>query len=184
MEEFIATTILKQKKTFYKAYDFAGDQIFGNGAEISELKNKFKKTGKLLAEGVLATRKLARQENVRTLNNQKDSRINDIKSIRSKKPEKENDKTKNPEREKVSEKTKLVQMEKEQDAKNTVEYKDLAHIIDKDERSHEKGEPSSNLENPNQEDQFHEEEKSEREMELEQIRSENEEREQDLEIDL
>jgi hypothetical protein len=176
------------KKTYYKAYDFNADQIFGNGYDISELKNKFKKSGKFMADFVLATRRVARQKNVRIPINHKTARINDIKAIRDKKTDKEKGKTKNPEKKEINEKTKLNQMEKEQDAKNAVQYKDLAHLIEGEkayERSQEKVEANSNIENPNQEnqspeDQSLESEKSERDMELEQIRADNDDREQDI----
>jgi hypothetical protein len=170
------------KKTYYRAYDFAGNQVFVNCFDISELKNKFKRSGKFLAEVSLATRKQARQVNIKLPNDQKVSRINDIKTIRDKKAGKEKEKTKDQQKDKVSEKTKLNQMEKEQDAKNPAQFKDLANIIDKEmdnDRSHEKSESSSN-----QEDQSLEEEKSEREIELEEIRADNEDRDQDREIDL
>lgn len=172
------------KRSYYQAYDFAGNQVFVNCFDISELKNKFKKSGKFLAEMSLATRKLARQEPRRLPNNQKGSRINDIKTIRDKKTDKEKEKTKD--QEKVSEKTKLNQMEKEQDAKNPVHYKDLGNVIKAEQgnnKSHEVPKSTSNPENTNQadqEDQGQETGKSEREMELEEIRADNDEREQDI----
>ena len=175
------------KKTYYKAYDFNGDQIFGNGFDISELKNKFKKSGKFMADFVLATRRVARQENIRLPNNQKATRINDIKSIRDKKTDKEKGKTKVPEKEKLNEKAKLNQMEKEQDVKNAKQYKDLAHLIEGDkayERPQENDKAESNPENTDQEDQSLEGEMSEREMELEQIRDDNEDREQDQDVEI
>jgi len=175
------------KKSYYQAYDFNGDQIFGNGADISELKNKFKKSGKFLADMAIATRKLARQQNVKLLNPQKEIRKDDLKAVRNKKTEKDKEKTKDPEKGKITEKSKLNQMEKEQDAKNSVQYKDLAHIIDKEmgiDRPSEKQEAGPNPENEKQEDKNLEEtEMSERDLELEQIRSENEERDQDIEMD-
>lgn len=177
------------KKTYYQAYDFNGDQIFGNGCDISELKNKFKKSGKFMGDIVLATRRAARQENVRFPNNHKTNRIHDIKSIRDNKTNKEKEIRKDPEKEKTSEKTRLTQIEKEQDAKNHIQHRDLAHLIEEDkpiDMPKEKGEPSTKVENPNQEEQSleTEDEKSERELELEQIRADNEDREQDLEIDI
>jgi len=174
------------KKTYYQAYDFAGNQIFGNGIDISELKNKFKKSGKFLADMVIGIRRAALQVNIRPRMNQNRSRVNDIKTIRDKKNDKDKGKTKDPEKEKVSEKTKLNQMGKEQDSKNPVQYKDLAHIIEGEmgnARSQEKTESTQNPENTdkaNQEDHFQETEKSEREMELEGIRADNDDREQDI----
>lgn len=172
------------KKTYYRAYDFAGNQVFVNCFDISELKNKFKKSGKFLAEVSLATRKQARQVNLKLPNDQKVSRINDIKSIRDKKTDKEKLKTKD--QEKVSEKTKLNQMEKEQDEKNHVQYKDLGNVIDKEQennKSHDILESTPNPENTSQadqEDQSQEDEKSDREMELAEIREDNDDRAQDM----
>lgn len=171
------------KKTYYRAYDFNGDQIFGNGYDISELKNKFKRSGKFMADIVLATRRVSRQEKVRFPINQKNTRENDIKSIRDKKTDKEKEKTKAPEKEKLNEKAKLNQMEKEQDEKNAIQYKDLGHLIEGEkvyEKSQEKVETNSNQENTDQKDQSLESEKSEREMELEGIRADNDDREQDI----
>jgi hypothetical protein len=175
------------KKTYYRAYDFAGNQVFVNCFDISELKDRFKKSGKFLAEVSLATRKQARHVNLKIPNDQKVSRINDINSIRDKKTGKEKEKTKDQQKDKDSEKTILNQMEKEQDAKNPTQYKDLANIIDEEtenDRSHENSESSSNHEDSYQEDQALEEEKSERETELEEIRADNEDKDQDREIDL
>jgi hypothetical protein len=175
------------KKTYYRAYDFQGTQIFGNGFDITELKNKFKKNGKFMADMSIATRNQARQASIKIPNEQKTSRVNDINSIRDKKAGKEKENPKDKEKEKANEKTKLNQMEKEQDAKNATQYKDLANIIDKEMengRSQEKSESNPNPEDANQENQPIEEEKSERDMELEEIRADNEDRDQDLEIDL
>jgi len=174
------------KKTYYKAYDFNGDQIFGNGFDISELKNKFKKSGKFMADMVIGISRAALKVNFRPPINQNPVRVNDIKSIRDKKNVRDKRKEKYPEKEKLSEKTKLNQMEKEQDAKNPVQYKDLAHIIEGEmgnDRPQEKTESVQNPENTdkaNQEDQFQETEKSERESELEEIRADNDDREQEM----
>jgi len=174
------------KKTYYQAYDFNGDQLFGNGLDISELKNKFKKTGKFMADMVIGIRKAARQVNIKPEKNQDRSRVNDIKTIRDKKNGRDKEKTKDPEKEKISEKNKLNQMEKEQDEKNYVQYKDLGNVIDKEQeniKSHDGPESTSNPENTNQaeqEDQSQESEKSDREMELAEIREDNDDREQDM----
>jgi hypothetical protein len=174
------------KKTYYRAYDFQGNQIFGNGFDITELKNKFKKSGKFMAEMSLAVRKQARQVNSKLPNEHKALRVNDINTIRDKKAGKEKENTKDKEKMKASEKTKLNQMEKEQDDKNHVQYKDLGKVIDAEQginKSHEVSESNSNPESTNQDgkgDQFQEDEKSEREMELEDIRANNDDREQDI----
>jgi hypothetical protein len=174
------------KKTYYQAYDFNGDRIFGNGLDISELKNKFKKSGKFLADVVIGIRRANLKANFKPQINHNPARANDIKSIRDKMNGRDKGKTKDPEKEKVSEKTKLNQMEKEQDEKNHVQYKDLGNVIDREQEtnhSHEVPESTSNPESTNQadqEDQSQETEKSEREMELEEIRADNDEREQDI----
>ena len=177
------------KRTNYQAYDFAGNQIFFNTNDISELKNKFKKSGKFLADANLATQRASRQQNVRIPTNQKTARTNDIRALRDKKTDIEKGKTKTPEKEKITEKTKLNAMEKEQDEKNATQYKSLGRLIEGEmanhQRSQENNKADSNLENTNQKDQSQENEnleseKSDREMELEEIRADNDEREQDI----
>jgi hypothetical protein len=174
------------KKTYYKAYDFQGNRIFGDSLDISELKNKFKKSGKFLSDMVIGIRRANLKVNLKRQVNQNPARVNDIKSIRDKKNGRDKGKTKDPEKEKVSERTKLNQMEKEQDEKNHVQYKDLGNVIDREQennKSHEVPESTSNPESTNQtdqEDESQETEKSDREMELEEIRADNDDREQDI----
>ena len=108
------------KRSYYQAYDFAGNQVFVNCFDISELKNKFKKSGKSLAEMSLATRKMALQKMAiqkreKFPYSQNALRTHDIKAIREKKFDRGKGITKTPEKQNPSEKTKLIKMEKEQD---------------------------------------------------------------------
>jgi len=162
------------KKTYYQAYDFEGNQIFFNTQEISELKNKFKKTGRMLAEGKIASQKVAREKNEKFPPSQTAPRRNAIQAIRDKKNDRERGKTKNQEKENLTEKAKLNQMEREQDEKNSVKYGN--------EKSPDQSKAGLNSENPKPEEQNKEPEieKSDREMELEQIRADNDDREQDI----
>jgi hypothetical protein len=162
------------KKTYYRAYDFDGNQIFFNVQDISELKNKFKKTGRMLAEGKIATQKVAKEKNAKFPPSQNAIRKNDIQAIRDKKIGKDKEKTKNPDKQNTADKAKLNQMEKEQDSKNSVKYAN--------EKSPDQAKAGISSENSKPEEQNKEPEieKSDREMELEEIRADNDDREQDI----
>src|ERR1039457_2924670 len=81
------------KKTYYKAYDFEGNQIFGDDQDISELKNKFKKSGKFLSDMVIGIRRANLKVNYKPQINHNPVRVNDIKSIRDKKNGRDKEKT-------------------------------------------------------------------------------------------
>ena len=177
------------KRTYYQAYDFLGNQIFFNTNEIGDLKNKFKKNGMLLAEGKLAHEKTQRRENAKFPINQKPARANDLKNIRDNKSERGQTKEKATENNKMSERAKLEKIEREQDEKNALQYQTQSHSTEgekSDSKIPEKADESSSQEVNHHEEQLQEmeDEKSEREMELEEIRTGNDDREQDMEIDL
>jgi|GEM_PF-1438920 len=178
------------QKSKYMACDFTGKQIFFDTPDLNELKNKFKKTGKFLAEGTRATQKMALQKMAiqkkeKFPYSQNALRTHDIKAIREKKFDRGKGITKTPEKQNPSEKTKLIQMEKEQDAKNSIKYQAVANMKagnNPNEKSPDQVKAGSNSENTNIEDQNKEPEieKSDREMELEEIRADNDDKEQDI----
>lgn len=194
----------KTQKSKYMACDFEGNQIFFDTHDLNELKNKFKKSGRFLAEGKLATQKVAKQKNEKFPYSQNALRTHDIKAIREKKFDRGKGITKTPEKQNPSEKTKLIQMEKEQDTKNSIKYQTEPNMktgdnsnekspeqlvaglhsenINQNVKSLDQRETGSTSENTNQKEQFTEPEnnKSDREMELEEIRADNDDREQDI----
>lgn len=201
------------EKTRYIACDFTGKEIFDNTYDLNELKNKFKKSGRFLAEGTRATQKMmiqkmALQKKEKFPYSQNNLRTNDLKAIREKRFDRGKGITRKPEKQNPSEKSKLIQMEKEQDAKNSIKYQTEPNMktgdnsnekspdqlvaglrsesINQNEKSPDQGETGSTSENTNQEEQFIEPEndKSDREMELDQIRDDNDDRGQDQDMDI
>lgn len=172
------------KKTFYKAYDFNGEQIFGDGLDLSDLKNKFKKNGRFMAGVVIANRRVQRQPVLKIPGESKAVRIQTMNEIRGKKIAKEGAKKEDPSKTSQNDRNKLRQDERVQDEKNLVQYKDIGHIIEKEavaEYSQDKGD---SLEADHSNDQVNDHEMSERDMELEDIRADQEDREQDLELEI
>ncbi|MFH0866630.1 MAG: hypothetical protein V1904_10565 [Bacteroidota bacterium] len=159
----------------FRATDFEGGQIFVDIKDLYALKRNYIEHGPNLAMSIPKNPNRVRPEKPIYIN--KGERNTELKNIREKKTSKE----------KTNEvsKTNPDQKEKEQDSGNTVKYKDNER--DKDEGNSKENIPQqevaeSNSVNPFQEYPI-EPEKSERDIELENIREDNEDREQDMEID-
>ena len=176
----------KNKKITYRAYDFSGNRIFGESPSVSDLKEKFKKNGKFLGSVVLGMHQARNQENLKPYPSHTTQRNTDIRTIRDRKPNQEREKPKEFTQTKGVDKTKGLITEKEKENGNQLKNKGLGNIIEEEEALHqekERADKASELESLNNVEQINQDEKSEREIELEEIRAENEEREQDLEID-
>ncbi len=163
------------KQSKYFANDFTGTQVFYNVSDLAELKNRFKNSGKNLAEMAQAFKKMNRQKYEKYPYVPNVIRTNEIKAIREKKFDKEKgkDKTEKPDRLNPSEKNTLNQMEREQDEKNSVQLKAEENIRENE------------ISNENEEEKSQEPEieLSDREIELAEIRNDHDDREQDLEIE-
>jgi len=166
----------ENKKPRYRAEDWAGNAVFVDIKELPELKKKFIEHGKNLAM-IIPKNPVRQMHKDRegypfSKNNQ---RGKEIKQIREKKT------TKDKSKEVL--KTNPDQKEKEQDSKNPTKYKDT-------EQGREVA-PKENVQEPaesNSEKSIQEEPEdirtSEREAELDQIRDDGEDREQEMEIDM
>ncbi len=147
----------ENKKSHYYATDFAGNPIFKDAKGLTELKQNFIEYGKTMAQTI---------PNVQKQNWQKagfaqlrtNVRNKEVKNIRDKKPDKEKKQEVN--------KTDLIRKEVEQDIKNASDNKEVAP-----QNNDIKEEPIEN-------------EISTRESELEEIRDQNDDREQDMDRDL
>jgi len=172
------------KKTIYKAYDFNGDQIFPNGIDLNDLKSRFKRSGKMLAEMVM-THQQGRQVKSLAQGDSNSTRKQEIKTIRDSKTDKGKEKVKDQRKPKEHEKADLTRMEKEQDEKNQVHSQGHLRDIDKAANpSSEKEDYTGMGKNAGAENQPDQAEIDEREMEIEDIRSERDDLEQDHDIDL
>jgi len=168
----------ENKKTKYLATDFAGNQIFKDTNELTTLKQKFIENGQNLVMLVPSLPSKTRQSNGLVFS-QKAERKQDLEKIRDKKSSKE--KTREVPKTNLNAKNINDQKEKELDSKSNEKYKDLEQgkdEINPKENLQEKSEPDS--EKPIQEEPT-EPEKSERDIELEDIRDQNEDRGDDLE---
>lgn len=163
----------ENKKTKYYATDFEGNQVFKDTTELYVLKQKFIEYGPSMAIVIPSMPGKSKQSSGLVIP-QKAERKLDLEKIRDKRSSKE--------------KTKDVknndQNGKEQDSKKSERFKDF-------DQKPEENNPKENIpENtvPDTEMSTREEtiddQTSERENEIEQIRDDNEDREQDLEIDM
>ena len=163
------------KKTNYYAVDHEGNRVFMDFKGLYEIKQQFKEHGERMAMSVPAKMTKERQAEILKLSIKKDERKNEIKNLREMKTEK----VKAKDNQKHSSKKELEQMEKVQDDKNPEK-----HI---ENEKNKEGVFSENIEESNFEEQIFEEpenEFSQREAELDNIRGDNEDREQDLEMDI
>lgn len=165
------------KKSKYRATDFAGNQVFVDYKDLYAIKKQFIEHGQNLAQNVQLNANHVKQLG-KIVSSQKAERSNELKNIREKKSTKE--KTKEVSKTNPKAQTNPDRKEKEQDANNPVKYKDNEQGTKDNERNPETTEPES-------EKQMQEEtgniEISEREAELNQIREDNEDREQEMDID-
>lgn len=164
------------KKSKYRATDFAGNQVFVDYKDLYAIKKQFIEHGQSLAQNVQLNANHVKQLG-KIVSSQKAERSNELKNAREKKSTKE--KTKEVSKTNPKAQTNPEQKEKEQDAKNPVKYKDNEQDAKENEQK---------LETTESEKQMQEEtgniEMSEREAELNQIREDNEDKEQDMEIDM
>ena len=170
------------KKPNYYAKDFDGNQVFADITELYALKKNFIEHGKNLADMEKMTQlKKVKQQEKPVNSMQKAERTNSVKTIRDKKFTKE--KTKEITKQNPNEKAKNTQIEKEQDLNNTTKFKEsetTKEVNHTNEKNPEQEASASNSENSIQEEPI-ENEKSEREAELENIREQNEDREEEIE---
>ena len=165
----------EENKYIYTATDSTGNQVFQNIKELHVLKQAFRDNGKQLAENAQMVR-LARisktNKSERTNNPQRNI---DLKKLRDKK----NDKQKTHEVLKQEQKAKNLKTEKELDAKNTEKYKDTEHSkTENPSKETSQHEVKPDIENLDEQDKV-----SERMEELEEIREQGNDIEQDIEMD-
>jgi hypothetical protein len=170
----------ENKKSTYRATDFAGGPMFfDTQKDLYALKQKFIEHGHSLAMSVPQIQRPTEKP----VYTPKAERANAIKNIREKKTSKE--KTKEVLKTNPKSKTNNDQKEKEQDSKNPVKYKGAEQ--GKDENSQNANEKELETTESNSENTTPEEPEyidMSREDELNQIREDNEDREQDMEIDI
>lgn len=168
------------KKANYRACDFQGNQMFSNDHDLYTLKNKFKEHGKTIAENAVTIKNVSMKQHRTIQAGPVRMRMNEITKVRGETEEKP--KTLDKETDKKSEKQNLNRQEREQDERTQTQFKDLGEVIEKDSENH----PNPDHENETTQDEFLEENDSEREMELDEIRGNNSDREyeQDYDIDL
>lgn len=168
------------KKTKYLATDFAGNQVFVDYKDLSAIKKQFVEHGDNLAMNVPVRPNQSRQT-LKLALSQKAERNEDLKNIREKKSEKE----KTKEVSKTNTKTNENQKEKERDLKNTEKYKDAEQ--GKEEANSKENVQAQGTAESNSEEKIQEEPEqdiaSERMEELEDIREQNDDLEQDIDLD-
>jgi len=167
--------VKEAKKTNYYAVDHEGNRVFMDFKGLYEIKQQFKEHGERMAMSVPAKMTKERQAEILKLSIKKDERKNEIKNLREKKTEK----VKTKDNQKHSSKKELEQMEKVQDDKNPEKHIET--------EQNKEGVFTENIEESNFEEQIFEEpenEFSQREAELDNIREDNEDREQELEMDM
>jgi hypothetical protein len=167
------------KKYEYYSTDALGNRVFADYKELHAIKKQFKEHHETLAMALQTMPKQTKQVGAIPFHH-KAKRANEVKNIREKKTDKE--KTKEVLKNKISEKRTLDQMERVQDSKNTEKYKDVEHNKDENiskENVQETAESNSSEEqiqgNPEQDIA------SERMEELEDIRDQGEDLEQEME---
>ena len=173
--------IKEENKYNYTATDTIGNPIFSETKDLYVLKDQFKTSGKQLAENAQLVR-LARTGKTnkveKTVNHQKEQRSSDLKSLRDKRSEKQ----KTREDLKQEQKAKNQRTEKELDAKNEDKHKDTKQG-DKESTSKEHIEEDIKPEAENT-TQLEEDLVSDRMDELDDIREQDNDIEQDMELDL
>jgi hypothetical protein len=166
------------KKYKYMATDFAGNQVFADIKDLQELKKQFVKHGESLAQSIPAQINKANMPG-KSIVPQRTDRENVLKNIRGKNTVKDNAKV-NP-LINLKAKPNVNQIEKEQDAKNKVENKDLEQ--GNEENTQDKNDlraPDSTIEEQIQTEPS-DNELMERETELNEIREQNNDIEEEIE---
>jgi len=167
------------KKYIYKGKDIEGGPIFADIKDIYTLKKKFIEHGQTLA--MVIPKKPNRQaQKDKEPYHGKSNRANEIKNIREKKSSKE--------------KTKEVRTpdskEKEQDSKNPTKFKETGQNKDGKNQNLKENEQETTKSGPDKatqdapKDNEPDVEKSDRDIELEQIREDNDDREQEQEQEM
>jgi hypothetical protein len=168
-------------KSKYIAQDFAGNQIFADTNELSAIKKKFIEYGESLAMSVPVIPHKTKQTGI-AKGKQILSRKEIINIIRERKSEK----SKKREVSKTNTLAKAIndQKEKEQDLKNPEKYKDPEQT--KEGVNPQDKDLETSVSNSEKPEQTVENEKSERDIELEQIRDtdNDKDQEQDIEMDI
>ena len=180
------------KKSKYHAKDFAGNQVFADITDLYALKKGFIENGKNLADMAKMSQQKKMKQPEKPVNSlQKAERASAVKNIREKKFTK--DKTKNITQNKPNEKAQNTRIEKEQDAKNTEKYKDVEQ--GKEQNNSKGNVPEQEIAESNSDKPILDEQKdntqnveqsteqSDRMEELEDIRDNNNEVEQDIDLD-
>ena len=153
----------QNKKMMYRATDFAGNPVFEDAKELSEIKRKFIECGPTMALTVPAMLK-PRKEKEGLPPIQKQERKEEVKNIRSKKSEKEKTKEHG--------KTQLMHKEMEHELKN-----EKTETTSKDGQQHSTDPIEKNSNRDETEVQ------NSREDELDQIREQNQERDDDMDLE-
>jgi len=148
----------ENKKYEYYAADYANNQVFADYKDLNAIKKQFIEHGDSLAYAVPVNPNRSRQSE-RLISSQKDERTADLKGIRDKKSTK--DKTKEVSKQNPDTKTNEDKKEKDQDERNAERYTDSERV---------------------QEDQ-EQDITSERMEELEELRDQGDDREQEIEVD-
>ena len=178
----------EKKKYIYQAKDSVGNRIYADFNDLFILKNKFKENRKNLVDNAKLAQlsRIPKQQNKaqdKAITNQKGAeRLNAIKNVREQKFGKE--KTKEVAKQNPNVKTSENQKEKEQDLKNTEKYKDTEQGKEEKTLEQEITESNSSEEQIQEEPEQEQDLASERMEELEDIREQGDDREQDLEIDI
>jgi hypothetical protein len=171
----------ENKKSTYRATDFQGGQIFADFNDLYVLKRKFIEHGESLAIAVPIRINNAKMLG-KLINSQKPERTNALKNIREKNAPKE--KTKEVSKTSPKGKVNNDQKEKEQDSKNPVKYK----IAEPGKEENKPKENEQEVPEANTEKQVPNEpvnnEVAEREVELDQIREQNDDLEQNIDLDM
>ncbi len=173
--------IKEENKYIYSATDAIGNPVFPETKDLYALKDQFKTSGKQLAENAQLARltRIGKTNKVeKTVNPQKEQRSSDLKSLRDKKDEKH----KTKEVLKQDQKTKNERTEKELDEKDTEKYKDTKQSA----KEATSKEPNDKDIKPEAENTTQQEEDivSDRMDELEDIREQDNDIEQDMELDM
>jgi hypothetical protein len=168
------------QKYTYRATDFGGNQVFADYKDLFAIKKGFIEHGESMAHSMPKSPNKAKQAKVQVFV-PRVQRNNELKNIREKKSEK--DKMKEVIKTKPKVKKDADQKEKEQGSKNPAKYKDAEHSKEeRDPKENEQKQDITNAETENQAtDEFVDNEVSEREAELDEIREQGSDLEEDIE---
>jgi hypothetical protein len=177
---YISKSFCKEEnKYIYTATDSLGNQIYANLKDLHILKKEFRNNGKQLAEIAQMTRLAKINQLKKTEQKATPQRNSDIKKLRENKEEK----LRKQEVLKQEQKAKYTKIENEMDAKNTQKNKDNKQ--DKSEKlSDEHNQENTKSDSKNVTPENQEADTTTNRMdELNEIREQNNDKEQDLEMD-